>query len=330
MMRGQRVLVSGMGSELGSLVASLLEAEPWVDALEGIDVDPPRRRLRRAVFHRIEPRDRARVVDVVTAFDPHVVIHLAVWEPDARVNTATAKRLTDEAATAVLGAAAECRSLEHIVVRSGAEIYGRARGALTRPDETAVVAPTSDFGRMLARIEAAAADAGARAGVSVGAVRVAAILGPHVPSPLGRLLRMPVVPFSVLADPPFSVVRDLDAATALVAAARIGLSEPINIAAPGAITAWQAIRRGRRIPLANIGPDWAITRRLSHLFGAPVPDHVVETLHRGRLIDCGRAHAVLGVNPTATTPEVIDSLYAWPSVVHVSHADLSSVEVGVA
>jgi UDP-glucose 4-epimerase len=329
-MRGQRVLVSGMGSEIGSLVASLLEAEPWVDGLEGIDVDPPRRRLHRAVFHRIDPRDRERVVDVVTEFDPHVLIHLAVWEPDARVHTAMAKRLTDDAAISILGAAAECPSLEHIVVRSGAEIYGRARGALTRPDESAPVAPTSEFGRMVARIEATASDVGSRIGVSVGALRFASILGPHVPSPLGRLLRMPIVPFSLLADPPFSVVRDLDAATALVAAARVGLNEPINVAAPGAITAWQAIRRGRRIPLANVGPEWAITRRLSQLFGAPVPDHVVETLNRGRLIDSGRAHGVLGVRPTARTPQVIDSLYAWPSVVHVTHSHLKSVEVGVA
>ena len=37
-----------MGSELGSLVATMLEAEPWVGSLVGIDVDPPRRRLRRA------------------------------------------------------------------------------------------------------------------------------------------------------------------------------------------------------------------------------------------------------------------------------------------
>jgi len=115
-----------MGSELGSLVASLLESEPWVGALEGIDVDPPRRRLRKALFHRIDPGNRARVVDVVTAFNPHVLIHAAVWEPDARVNTATAHRLTEDAAVSILGAAAECPALTHVVVRSAAEIYGRA------------------------------------------------------------------------------------------------------------------------------------------------------------------------------------------------------------
>jgi hypothetical protein len=61
-----------------------------------------------------------------------------------------------------------------------------------------------------------------------------------VPSPLGRLLRQPGVPFSVLADPPFAVIEDRDAARAIVAAARVGLAEPVNVVAPGAITALQA------------------------------------------------------------------------------------------
>jgi len=190
--------------------------------------------------------------------------------------------------------------------------------------------PTSEFGRMVARIESTANDVGGRIGVTVGSVRLAPVLGPHVPSPLGRLLRLPAVPFSVLADPPFAVVRDLDAAAALVAAARVGLAEPVNVAGPGAITSLQASRRGRRLPVPNLGPEWAITRRLSHFIGAPVPDHVVETLHRGRLIDAGRAYELLGVRPASTTPEVIDSLYAWPSVVHVTRPRMMEHGTGVA
>lgn len=314
-MRGQRVLVSGMGGELGSLVAAQLEAEPWVGQLVGIDVDPPRRRLRRAEFHLIDSSNRQRIVDVVTAFDPHVLVHLAVWEPDARAGTAEAKRLTTDAGVAILGAAAECRSLQHIVVRSGVEVYGRHRGSLTRPDETVAVQPTSTYGRMVAEVEATARDAGERVGVTVGALRLAPVLGPHVPSPLGRLLRQPVVPFSVLADAPFAVVEAVDAARAFVAAARVGLAEPINVIASGAITALQSIRRGGRIPLALIGPEWFIVRHLSHMLGAPVPDHVLEALHRGRLADGAKAADVLGVVPAATTPQVIDRLYAWESVV---------------
>lgn len=316
-MRGRRILVSGMGGELGSLVAAKLESEAWVGSLLGVDVDPPRRRLRRAEFHRIEPSDRDRVVDVVTAFNPHVLIHLAVWEPDARAGTAHAKQFTDSAMTATIGAAAECSALEAIVVRSGVEIYGRARNALSRPDETVPPNPTSEYGRMVDRVEAMGRSVSARIGVPVAAMRLAPVLGPHVPSPLGRLLRQSVVPFSALADPPFAVVEVDDAARAIVAAAERQVSGPLNVVAPGAITALQAIVGGRRVPLPLIGPEWAIARRMSHLLGAPIPDHVAEVLHRGRLADGAAAHEVLQFSPALSTPEVIQRLYAWETVVRI-------------
>jgi nucleoside-diphosphate-sugar epimerase len=65
-----------------------------------------------------------------------------------------------------------------------------------------------------------------------------------------------------------------------------------------------------------MGPEWAIARGLSYLAGAPIPDHVLELMHRGRLADGSRAREVLGIAPTNSTSEVIDKLYSWPSVVH--------------
>jgi UDP-glucose 4-epimerase len=315
-MAGVRVLISGMGGELGSRIASLLEAESWVGSLEGIDTDPPRTRLRRTVFHRIVAGQHDRIVSEVTRFNPHVLVHIAVWEPHARAAPATALRLTDDATMSILGAAAECRALESIIVRSGIEVYGRRRGVVTRPNEDVAVDPTCEWGRMLAEIEATAGAIGNRVGVSVGSLRLAPILGPHIPSPLGRFLRMPTVPFSALADPPFAVIHQHDAADAFVAAVRARLAEPLNIVAPGAVTALQAIRRGRRLPVPLIGPDWAIARGLAYLSGAPLPDHVLEMLHRGRLADNTRARAVLGFAPTASTRDVIDQLYRWPSIIH--------------
>lgn len=319
-MRGQRVLVSGMGGELGSLVAQQLEAEPWVGSLVGIDVDPPRRRLRTAEFHLLQPAQRERIVDVVTKFNPHVVINLSVWEPDARAGLVHARKFTADATLAVIGAAAECPALESLVVRSGIEVYGRSRNAPTRPDEAAPLQPTSDYGHMLANIEKQARELGRRVGIAVGKLRLAPVLGKHVPSPLGRLLRQPVVPYSLLADAPFAVVEDGDAARAFVAAAAQRLDEPVNIVANGAITATQAILRGRRVPLPLIGPEWPAAKRLSHLVGAPIPDHVVELMHRGRLADGSKAHTMLGIAPRLTTSQVIDHLYAWESVVRVGEA----------
>jgi UDP-glucose 4-epimerase len=298
-------------------VSALLEAEDWVGSLVGLDVDPPRRRLHRAEFHLVKATDHDRIVDLITTFNPHVVVHIAVWEPYSRATPALARQLTDDAATSVLGAAAECRALESVILRSGIEVYGRAHGAPTRPDESADIEPTSEYGRMLAAIEKTAASIGRRVGVTVGAVRSATVLGPHVPSPLGRLLRMPAVPFSVLADPPFAVVEDTEAARAMVAAARRRLAEPVNVVANGAITALQAARRGRRVPVPLVGPDWEVARRISGALGAPIPDHIVETLHRGRLADNSRMAELLGFRAAATTVDVIDQLYAWPSVIRV-------------
>jgi UDP-glucose 4-epimerase len=306
-----------MGGDLGSRVAVLLEGEPWVGELMGLDGDPPRRRLHRASFHLVSPNDHHRIVDTVTSFNPHIVIHIAVWEPFSRASPDKARQFTDDAATSVLGAAAECRALESVIVRSGTEIYGRAHGAPTRPDEAADIDPTCDYGRMLAGIERTAASIGRRVGVTVGAIRMGTVLGPHVPSPLGRLLRMPAVPFSILADPPFAVVEDIEVGRAFVAAARRRLAEPVNVVANGAITALQAARHGRRIPIPLVGPEWRLAKMVSSLFGAPIPDHVVETLHRGRLADNSRMGELLGFKPAASTIEVIDRLYAWPTVVRV-------------
>lgn len=306
-----------MGSELGSLVAVKLEAQPWVGELVGIDSDPPRRRLRKAEFHLLKPSERERIVDVVTSFNPHVLINISVWEPDARAGLRDARAFTADAAIAIIGAAAECSALEAVVVRSGIEVYGRGRGAPTRPDETAPVHPSTEFGKMLIGLEQQSKVLADRAGLAIGTLRLAPVLGKHVPSPLGRLLRQPVVPYSVLADSPFAVVQDGDAADAFVTAAARRLNEPLNLVAPHAITTLQAALRGRRIPLPLLGPGWGLAERLSNMFGAPIPDHVIEVMHRGRLADGSRAIEVLGAGPTYSTPEVIDHLYAWESVVRI-------------
>ena len=80
------------------------------------------------------------------------------------------------------------------------------------------------------------------------------------------------------------------------------------------------IRRGHRIPLPIVGPQWLLARNAAFLAGAPLPDHVEEMLLRGRLGDNARAAALLGFAPTTTTSDVIDQLYRWPSVVHTPAA----------
>ena len=313
----KRVLITGMGSQLGSLVASELERQPWVGEIVGIDSDPPRRRLTRSVFHRIDSEQPERSARVITEFDPHVLIHLAVWEPDARANPKHAELFTRRAADAVFTAARLGSSLEHVVLRSGLEVYGRGGHRPDVPDESSPTAPTSHYGRMLVEIERLAGDAFSTTLADVTALRLAPVVGPHVPSPLGRLLRMPIVPFNVLRQPLFAVLHENDAARAFVIASQRTIGEPVNIVADGEISGFQSIRRGGHVPLPLIGPEWTITRRVSHLFGAPVPEHVMEVLHHGRRATSLHCTRVLDWSPALSTDQVIDALFAWEGVVRV-------------
>lgn len=307
-----RVLVTGMGGELGSRVAMLLEREQSVEAVGGIDIDPPRRRLGRTTFFaRIDPRDRVRTMKAVRDFEPTALLHLGVYEPHARATPGRAAEQTIAGTVAVLDAALELGGIEAIVLRSGIEVYGRRRGAPSVPDESVAPDPTSGFGKTLAHVEslvtAAARTAGARAVI----LRLAPVVGPHVPSPLGRYLRLPIVGCNAVADPPFSILHAEDAARAIVHALLAGAAGTYNVVAPGAVTASQAALLGSRIPLPVLGPVWLAVARIAELAGAPVPGHVLELLRRGRSADGGRFERELGFESGRTTPEVVHDLYEW-------------------
>ncbi len=312
-----RVVITGMGGELGTRVAQLLEVRSDVDEVIGIDLDPPRRRLARAKFHRVDPRDHRRLVGVVTDADPTHLLHLGVFEPHARLQPGQARTATAANSTSVLGAAAECPSLEHIVVRSGIEVYGRRRGGPARPDELVPPQPTCAFGRSLLQVETLAADAASTAGVALTLLRLAPLAGPHFPSPLGRYLRLPVVPVSALGDRPFCLLHQEDAAAAIVASIDARPDGPVNVVAPGALTASQAARLGSRIPVPVLSAGWFVARLAGEVLGAPLPDHVVELLVRGRVADGHRAQALLGVTPTRTVTDVVRELFDWARVVYI-------------
>ena len=77
-----------MGGGIGTRVTNLLEADERIDDILGVDIDPPRRRLYRAEFRRVDPRDRRKLVKIVRDFEPTAVVHLGVYEPNARCGPA--------------------------------------------------------------------------------------------------------------------------------------------------------------------------------------------------------------------------------------------------
>ena len=72
-MSGRRVVVTGIGGELGSRVGALLEEQTWVGEIVGIDANPPRRRLRRTVVHVVEPQQHELIAERIVQANPHVI-----------------------------------------------------------------------------------------------------------------------------------------------------------------------------------------------------------------------------------------------------------------
>jgi len=309
-----RVAVTGMGGELGTRVALLLEARDDVSAIMGVDLEPPRRHLRRAEYHRVDPRDREKSLSTIASFSPTVLVHLGVYEPYARSGPRSATTRTAIGTIAALDAALDAGTLEAVVVRSGTEVYGRGPGAPTRPDETVAPDPTCPFGESLLHAERVAVDGGAKAGVPVTRLRLAPVVGPHFPSPLGRVLRLPAVPVPLFGSARFSVLHQEDAAAAVVAAVSRRPDGPVNVVGRGAVSAMEAVRLGGGVPVPTWGPGWRVAAVATELAGAPLPEHVVELLTRGRLADGDRVQELLGMRPVHSTPEVVGSLHEWAAL----------------
>ncbi len=315
-----RVLITGMGGQLGTLVAQRLEAYDAVETIAGYDLDPPRRRIRRASFQRISPRDANAVADFVRQVDPNVVVHLGIYEPHARLSPKGAIAATDSGTVALARALTELDTLQSIVVRSGIEVYGRRRGGPIMPDEQSPTDPTSAFGQAQLRTEEALAQVGAAQNIPVTILRFAPIAGSHTPSPLARLLRLEIVPVPALAEPTFSMVHADDAIDAIVAATQRAPGGPINVVSPGAVSALQAVRMGGHIPLPLIGPGWSSAGWLAEMAGAPLPDHVRELLVRGRCAQGQKCLDLLGVTPKVPVAQIVSEIHAFTSVEFVQQA----------
>jgi len=309
-----RVLVTGMGGELGTRVAQLLEERTEVREIVGVDFVPPRRRLRRSEFRRIDPRDREKLTDLVTEFAPNAVAHFGIYEPASRVAPRLAAEYTHACTVAAIGAASRTGQLERVALRSSLAVYGRGRGRPGVPDELAPVAPTTPYGRTCLEVEALSVDLGRRHGFPVAALRMAPEAGSHVPSPLGRLLRLPVVPVPALADPVFQLLHQEDAARAMVSALLLGADGPYNIVGPGAASVWQAVRLGGRIPWPVFGAGWRVATRMAELAGAPVPPHILELITKGRCADGTKAVEELEMGAMRPTQEVCTEMFEWAKV----------------
>lgn len=303
-----RVLVAGMGSAIGTNVAVQLYADPRVTAIAGIDLEPPRRYVPDAEFHFVQPGDAAKVHQVVADFEPTVVVHAWVFEPRARSSPGQARSRTVAGTESLLGALAKVDTVERLAVRSGVAIYGSGRNTPDRPTIDTPARPTSTFGEMLTDVETRCHQVGGRLGISVVPVRLASVMASNLPNPLGRYLRLPVVPVPLTARR-FGVVHLGDATRVIAAAATTSVDHPLNVMAAEPVTPIEAITIGQRVPIPVVPTLFRAGRVLGEIAGTPIPEHVVDLMSRGQRVIASDTDALLGVALRRTTRETIRDLY---------------------
>ncbi len=313
-----------MGSAIGTNVAVSLAADPRVTALCGFDLEPPRRWIPSADFHYARPGDAARVSEIVAAFKPTIVVHAWVFEPRARSSPGQARSRTVTGTESLLGALAKVDSVSRIVIRSGVSIYGRSANSPTCPTVDDVARPTSTFGDILTRVEERCEHAALEFGSTVVPVRLASVMASNLPNPLGRYLRLPVVPVPITTQR-FGVVHLGDAARVMAAAALSDVTGPINVMADDPVTALQAVTIGRRVPVPLLPVAFRAGRSLGDIVRTPIPEHVAELLSRGQIVAPTDTGSLVGEPMRRSTPDAIGDLYAAGKLIEI---DLDRLAAG--
>jgi UDP-glucose 4-epimerase len=312
----RRVLITGVSGPLGARLAALLAADPGVEHVVGIDTRrPPAPLADRITFVEADLR-RGELASILKVAAPHVVIHHDITQfPEPGRSRRHLHDLNVIGTLQLLAGCGDLPGLRQLVVRSSAAIYGSAPDAPAFFTEDLARSGTlrTRFQRDIAELERLV-DAFARRHPSVvcTTLRLQPVIGTALDTPIMSLFRAPLVPTFLGFDPRLQLLLDADALGAILAAVRVGVRGPVNVAGDGTVSLARMLRRlGKRaLPIAS--PVYAPAVRALARAGVvpPVDDDVVGYLRFGRGVDTTRMRAELRFVPAHTTVEAIDVVAA--------------------
>ena len=310
-----RLLITGMGGELGTRVAQLLETNREVSDIAGLDVDPPRRRGW-SDFHRINPRTARSV-----AFVRVRRMSWFIWASTAERAPVRAARPSARASVSILGggrvpvAALHRRQVWH-------RVYGRRRGVRHRASPRGRRRdPTSPFGssarrgrrhRHLGGLGRRRAGHAPAHGASRGSSRAepARSLLADGAHRADQRVRRP----DLLAPPSGGAVAAIIAAT--IAAPYDG---PLNV-----VRSARSLRSGgpprRPHPAPDPRPRAATHPTGRRAVGLAGPAPRARGAAPRRTADGTLANEVLRIAPRSTV-DVVKDLYDWATVTHLRPAE---------
>ncbi len=282
-MPGRRVLITGVGSYLGGLLANRLERQPDVEAVVGIDTRRPKAALERTVLHEADIRDPD-VARLIQAAAPDTVVHnKIVRQPGPGMSPRAMHDINVIGSLQLLAACERAPSIEAIVIRGSAGIYGAEPHApqFLGEEMTRLFPLRTRFQRDVAEIENYFETfSRRRPQVVCTMLRYQPAIGPALDTQITRYLSQAACPTYLGFDPRIQLVHEEDALEALLAAIGNPVRGAVNVAGRGTIGLSRMIRIAGRAPLPIAGPLFgpvagggpeARPRRLLRRLQAPAP-----------------------------------------------------------
>lgn len=255
-MAGRRVLITGVGSQVGSLLAQRLERDADVEHVAGLDTRRPKVALERTEFIQADIRD-PEIAGLISPLGVDTIVHeQIVRQPGSGMSPPAMHDINVIGTLQLLAACERVTTLRTIIVRGSAGIYGAEPHAPQFfKEEMARLFPLrTRFQRDVAEIENYFETYARRhSGVSCTMLRYQPAIGRGLRTQITRYLSQPVCPTFMGFDPRVQLVDIEDALEALVAAVRNPVRGAVNVAGPGTIGLAKMIRlAGRRaLPIAS-------------------------------------------------------------------------------
>jgi UDP-glucose 4-epimerase len=307
---GRVVMVTGVSRYLGGRFTQLLQADPDISRVIGVDVVPPKADLGDAEFVRADIRNPV-IGKVIARAEVDTVVHMAVLAtPLDAGGRAMMKEINVIGTMQLLAACQKAPSVRKLVVKSSTAVYGSSPQdpAMFTEDLEPNALARSGYAKDSVEVEGYVRGfARRRPDVSVTTLRFANFVGPTVRTPLTSYFSLPVVPTVLGYDPRLQFVHERDGLEALWRTTLGDHGGTFNIAGDGVMTLSQAIRRAGRpsLPLPQPVAPW-VGQALRRLGLADFSAEQIRFLTYGRVVDTGRMREVLGLEPRYSTREAFD------------------------
>ncbi len=308
------VMVTGVSRYLGGRFAQLLQADPDIARVIGVDVVPPTQDLGDAEFVRADIRNPI-IGKVIARAEVDTVAHMAVLAtPIGAGGRATMKEINVIGTMQLLAACQKAPSVQKLVVKSSTSVYGSSPRdpAMFTEDQEPQSLARSGYAKDSVEVEGYVRGfARRRPDVTVTTLRFANFIGPTVRTAMTSYFSLPLVPTVLGFDPRIQFIHEHDGLEAMWRAIVQDLPGTFNVAGDGVMTLSQAIRRTGHPSIALPQPSAPLVGQVLRRLGlADFSNEQLRFLAFGRGVDTRQMKQVLGFQPHFSTVGAFEDFVA--------------------